>query len=196
MNYSDYSNVPGQSPQPRKRHRVRNVLLGLFGAIVLIIVLAVVTSGSHPATPAPAPVAGTVTSPAYPSTAPAASKPAATKAAVTQPAAPAADQVIARFSGTGSGNTGAFTVPADGDWHLSYAYTNGSNFAGQAENFQVYEYGTDGTLDNVVVNALAIGNGTPTAVPQYSDTDAGQRVYFQVNTEDAGWSVVVLTGSS
>ena len=71
------------------------------------------------------------------------------------------------------GTTGTFTVPADGNWHLSWAYTNGSLLAGQTENFVVYEYTTDGALVDILVNALAIGNGTPTATPVYSDTAAG-----------------------
>jgi hypothetical protein len=37
---------------------------------------------------------------------------------------------------------------------------------------------------------------TPTATPVYSDSDAGQAVYFQVNTEDSNWSLVPVTGTS
>jgi hypothetical protein len=134
-------------------------------------------------------------------TAPAASSPAPAptatqEPATTAPAAPPADTTIAKFYGTSSGSTGSFTVPADGNWHLSYAYTNGSLFAGQAENFIVYEYGTDGTLDQGLVNALAVGTGQPTAVPVYSDSLAGSQVYFKVITDDASWELVVLTGTS
>ena len=121
---------------------------------------------------------------------------AAPPPAATQPAAPPADTILAKFYGSSSGNTGRFTVPSDGNWHLSWAYTNGSSFAGQTENFQVYEYGTDGTLDNVLVNALAIGTGQPTATPVYSDQEAGSTAYFQVNTEDANWELVVVSGTS
>ena len=139
---------------------------------------------STSATPAPAPtVTQTVTASAAP-------------VATTAPAAPPADTVIAKFYGSGQGNTGSFTAPADGNWHMSYEYTNGSLFAGQAENFQVTEYGTDGTYDQGLVNALAVGTGQPTAVPVYSDSEAGSTVYFQVNTEDASWELVVLTGTS
>lgn len=121
----------------------------------------------------------------------------ATPAPSATPAAPPADQIIARFSGTGSGNTGTFTVPADGDWHLSWSFTNGSLFAGQDENFQVYEYdATTGQLVNVLVNAMAAGNGQPTADPVYDQGEAGQSVYFQVNTEDASWNLVPVTGTN
>jgi hypothetical protein len=117
-------------------------------------------------------------------------------AAPAAPAAPPADQILAKFYGSGSGNTGAFTVPADGNWHLSWAYTNGSLFAGQSENFIVWEKGTDGTLDQGLVNALAIGTGQPTAVPVYSDSLAGSQAYFQVITDDANWELVVVSGIS
>ena len=117
-------------------------------------------------------------------------------AAATQPAAPPADSILAKFYGTGSSNTGTFTVPADGNWHLSYEYTNGTLFAGQAENFIVYEYGTDGTMDQALVNALAVGTGQPTAVPVYSDQMAGSQAYFQVITDDANWELVVVSGTS
>jgi len=71
-----------------------------------------------------------------------------------------------------------------------------ASFAGQSENFQVYEWGTDGTLDNVLVNDLAIGYGHDVAVPVYSDSEAGSTAYLQVVTEDANWQVVVLSGTS
>ena len=131
-------------------------------------------------------------------TAPAAPAPTVTQTvAPPPPAAPPADTIIANFSGSGSGNTGSFTVPADGNWHLSYEYTNGSLFAGQAENFVVWEYGTDGTMDQGLVNDLAIGTGTDTAVPVYSDSGRpASTVYFQIITDDASWNLVVLTGTS
>ena len=116
--------------------------------------------------------------------------------AATQPAAPPADTILAKFYGTGSGNTGTFTMPADGNWHLSYEYANGTSFAGQAENFIVYEYGTDGTLDQSLVNALAVGTAQPTAVPVYSDQLTGSQAYFQIITDDATWELVVVSGTS
>jgi hypothetical protein len=135
----------------------------------------------------------TVTTTAPP---PAATQPAAIQPAATQPAAPPADSILAKFYGTGSGSTGTFTVPSDGNWHLSWAYANGTLFAGQAENFIVYEYGTDGTQDQALVNALAVGTDQPTAVPVYSDQLAGSHAYFQVITDDAHWELVVVSGTS
>ena len=51
---------PG-SRGPRKRHTVRNVLLGAVGAIVLIIIIAVVASSNNGVTKAPAASTGTTT---------------------------------------------------------------------------------------------------------------------------------------
>jgi hypothetical protein len=211
----EYQQSPPQPPPevrpPRKSHRTRKILLiigGAFAALILLIVIInVAASGNKPAASASTPAASATSAPAatptpvptvtqtVTATAPAATA-AAAPAASAAPASPPADTVIAKFYGTSSGNTGSFTVPADGNWHLSYAYTNGSLFAGQAENFQVTEFGTDGTIDNSLVNDLAIGSGQPTAVPVYSDSEAGSTVYLQVNTEDANWELVVLTGTS
>lgn len=209
---------PGWGPYgpqpPRKRHRLRKWLLILTGvaavfiALVVGVVIGLGSAANHAANPNSASKPPATAQPSsQPSTsapaAPAPANPAApaattapTQAAPATPAAPPADQIITRFSGTGMGTTGTFTVPADGNWHLSWAYTNGSLFAGQAENFVVYEYTTDGTLVDILVNALAIGNGTPTATPVYSDTAAGQAVYFKVSTEDASWELVPVTGTS
>jgi hypothetical protein len=205
------SQPPPEVWPPRKPRRARKVLLiigSVFAAlIVLIVIIGVATGGGSKNTPA----ASATSSPKVTATAKAAPAPAPTvtqtvtqtvtasaaPVATTAPAAaPAADTIIAKFYGTSSGNTGPFTVPADGNWHLSYEYTNGSLFAGQSENFQVTEFGTDGTIDNSLVNDLAIGSGQPTAVPVYSDSEAGSTVYLQVNTEDANWELVVLTGTS
>ncbi len=148
---------------------------------------------AQPSSPASAAAPASPAVPAAPAT-----QAAPAQTAPATPAAPPADQILARFSGTGSGNTGTFTVPADGNWHLSWACTNGSLFAGQPENFIVTEFTTDGQMDpgGVSVNALAFGNGTPTASPVYSDPAAGQQVYFQVITDDASWSLVPVTGTS
>ncbi len=208
MNTAQLPPVPPLGPPvepragpPRKSHKIRNGLL-IGGAVLIggITAIALTAGPSGHATPkaavtatqapkaAPKP-AVTVTAkpqPARTVTVTAAAPPPA----ATQPAAPPADTILAKFYGSGSGSTGTFTVPADGNWHLSWAYTNGSLFAGQAENFIVTEYGTDGTMDNGLVNALAIGTGQPTAVPVYSDTLAGSPAYFQVITDDANWELV------
>jgi hypothetical protein len=215
INPPEYQQSPSRPPSevrpPRKSHRTRKFLLIIGGAFILLIVIVGIATGggskNNPAsaissgpkataTAAPAPVPTVTQTVTVTATATATATVAAAPAASAAPAAPPADTVIAKFYGTSSGNTGSFTVPADGNWHLSYAYTNGSLFAGQAENFQVTEFGTDGTIDNSLANDLAIGSGQPTAVPVYSDSEAGSTVYLQVNTEDASWELVVLTGTS
>ena len=178
------------TPEPRKTHHVRTALLATGGGLVALTVLGGVLSSGTSKTAAPAPkpavtVTHTVQAPAP--------KPAAPDPA-PKPAGP--DQILYRFSGTGIKNTTPFTAPADGNWHLSWAYTNGALFAGQPENFAVTEYNTDGTIDTaggVLVNALAVGTGQPTATPVYGDPGTH---YFSVNTEDASWELVVVSGTS
>jgi hypothetical protein len=175
----------------------------MFVAAVLALTTGLGAAGvgsSHTAVPKAA-VTVTVAAKAKPAvTVTAKAKPAATvtvvpaaPAAPTAPPAPPADQILYRFSGTGIQNTTTFDAPADGNWHLSWAYTNGSAFAGQSENFQVTEYNSDGSLDNILVNALAVGTGQPTATPVYNDPGTH---YFSVNTEDASWELVVVSGTS
>lgn len=45
--YSSGSPTGQQAPRPKKRHRVRNVLLGVVGAVVLIIIIASVASSGN-----------------------------------------------------------------------------------------------------------------------------------------------------
>jgi hypothetical protein len=92
--------------------------------------------------------------------------------------------VIVTFSGSGIENTRAFTTPAN--WHLSWWYSC-ANF-GSEGNFQVYEYGTGGSLTSVLVNELGTGRG-PVATWQYGD---GGSHYLQVNSE-CTWSLTVVT---
>ena len=206
--------LPPSPPQPKPKHPVRRWLLIALGAFVGFALIGglIIAFGGNKTAGQPQPKAATsapvkvthkpASAPTVTITRKAAPAPTVTvtvtapQPAATQPAAPPADTIIANFSGTGDGNTGSFTVPADGNWHLSYEYTNGSLFAGQAENFVVWEYGTDGTMDQGLVNDLAIGTGTDTAVPVYSDSEAGSTVYFQIITDDASWNLVVLTGTS
>jgi hypothetical protein len=175
----------------------------MFVAGVLALTTSLSAAGvgsSHTAVPKAAD-AVTVTAKAKPAvTVTAKPKPAATvtvapaaPAAPAAPPAPPADQILYRFRGTGIQNTTTFDAPADGNWHLSWAYTNGTAFAGQSENFQVIEYNSDGSLDNILVNALAVGTGQPTATPVYNDPGTH---YFSVNTEDASWELVVVSGTS
>lgn len=184
-----------QPPQPPKKHHwFRNIVLGAVVFVIALIVVGVAIGGSSKPTAPPVPSASqqaqpAATKPAFPTSPP---------GAVTVAPSPTipADQVIAKFDGTALGSTGSFTVPADGNFHISYAYKNGSDFAGQTENFTITEYGTDGDMDQVLVNDLAVGDDTPHATPVYADTEAGNQAYFQVNTEDAHWEIVVLTGTS
>jgi hypothetical protein len=95
-------------------------------------------------------------------------------------------QVIARFNGSGTQNTGSFSTPDD--WALSWAYWG---CPGGTSNFQVTEYNTDGSIDlnGVSVNELGTGRG-PVATHAYGD--AGTH-YLSVNTEGCHWSLVPVT---
>lgn len=95
-------------------------------------------------------------------------------------------QVIARFNGSGTQNTGSFTTP--GNWALSWSYWG---CPGGTANFQVTEYNTDGSPDfnGVSVNELGTGRGP---VATYAYGDAGTH-YLSVNTEGCSWSLVPVT---
>lgn len=95
-------------------------------------------------------------------------------------------QVIARFNGSGTQNTGSFTTPDN--WALSWSY---SRCPGGPSNFQVVEYNADGSIDlnGVTVNELGTGRG-PVATHAYGD--AGTH-YLSVNTEGCSWSLVPVT---
>jgi len=95
-------------------------------------------------------------------------------------------QIIARFNGSGTQNTGSFTTPSN--WALSWSY---GGCPGGTSNFQVTEYNTDGSpdLNGVSVNELGTGRG-PVATYAYGDPGTH---YFSVNTEGCSWSLVPVT---
>lgn len=98
-----------------------------------------------------------------------------------------ANQVIARFNGSGTQNTQTFTTPSS--WHLSWSYWG---CPGGTSNFQVSEYNSDGSVDvnGISVNELGTGRGP---VATYAYGDAGTH-YLSVNTEGCSWSLVPVTG--
>lgn len=134
------------------------------------------TKRAPAAKPAPAPTV-TVTQTAPGSPAAQQSSPASS---------PGAGQVIIRFSGRGTQNTGPFTTP--GDWALSWAYWDCPN---GASNFTVEEHNADGSLDpnGISVNELGTGRGP---VATYAYGDAGTH-YLSVDTEGCKWSLVPVT---
>lgn len=109
------------------------------------------------------------------------------KPTVSTPAASSgANQIIARFSGSGTQNTPTFTSPSS--WHLSWAYWGCPD---GTSNFQVTEYNADGSIDfnGISVNELATSRGP---VATYAYGDAGTH-YLSVNTEGCNWSLVPVT---
>lgn len=98
-----------------------------------------------------------------------------------------ANQIIARFSGSGTQNTASFITSAS--WHLSWSYWGCPS---GTSNFQVTEYNTDGSLDlnGISVNELGTGRGP---VATYAYGDAGTH-YLSVSTEGCSWLLVPVTG--
>jgi hypothetical protein len=162
------------------------------------LVAAVTGCGSLGTRPAAAPtVTHTVTKLATPAATTPAPTVTVTKTIYRQPAgqqgggsagpAGGANQIIVRFSGTGTQNTPSFTTPDR--WRLSWAYWG---CPGGASNFAVDEYNADGSPDfsGISVNELGTGRGP---VATYAYGDAGTH-YLSVNTEGCSWSLVPVTG--
>jgi hypothetical protein len=187
--------TPGREPQrPRYRRKRYVIPLGIVGGIATLLVgVAIGAAGKTTATvatahqsPVPAPTV-TVTETATPQARP---QPTVTKTVIkyrTGTPGSGGTTVTARFNGTGTQNTGTFTVPDN--WHLSWSYWGCPD---SPSNFQVDEYDSDGSIDfnGVSVNELGSGRG-PVATYAYGD---GGTHYFSVNTEGCSWSLAVVTG--
>ena len=174
MYNSDYT----QPPQPpRKRHRVRNVLLGILGAFVLLIVLLVALAPS-----------GTTTHNAT-------AQPAITHSATAQPAAttaPAAPQTLLSFTGHGNESTPPFN--ASGDFTVSWAYSGNvdSSLGSPAPDNFIVVMDTPGQGEDVGFNGpndiQASGTGSQTV-----SGDSGSH-YFTVQANGAStWTIKVIT---
>jgi hypothetical protein len=195
----DVGSTPQLPQRPPRRHRVRKALMiGVPAVAGLLIGMAV----GHPVTqvktvshPIPGPtVTETVQTQAAPQ--PTVTVTKTVTNTVTHHAASetgggrsggGGTQVVTRFNGTGTQNTGTFTVPDS--WHLSWSYWG---CPAPPANFQVSEYNSDGSIDfnGVTVNELGSGRG-PVATYAYGD---GGTHYFSVNTEGCSWSLAVVTG--
>jgi hypothetical protein len=171
-----YGYMPPPLPPKRKRHIVRNVLLGGTGLIVAIIVIAAVAGAGK--TPAPA-----ASSPA----------PVATVSAPPSPAAgvgglAAVKRVLIRFTGNGIESSAPFNV---GSGPLTVHYSFNCASFGSAGNFAAdLLYGNQSSLnsdDQPIANALATSGSTTTTVyPQ----DPGQDYHISVDSE-CSWRVKV-----
>lgn len=187
--------TPDHEPQrPRYRRKRYVIPLGIVGGVAtLLIGVAIGAAGkttaavaTAPQSPAPAPtvtVTDTTTQQAQP-------QPAVTKTVVeyrTGTPGSGGTTVTARFNGSGTQNTGSFTVPDS--WHLSWSYWGCPD---SPSNFQVSEYNSDGSIDfnGVSVNELGSGRGS---VATYAYGDGGTH-YFSINTEGCSWSLAVVTG--
>jgi hypothetical protein len=184
----------GEPPRPRYRKKRYVIPLGIVGGIaVLLIGVAIGASGKTAAavrtvhqSSVPAPTV-TVTETATQHARP---QPTVTKTMIkyrTGTPGSSGTTVTSRFNGSGTQNTGTFTVPDN--WHLSWSYWGCPS---SPSNFQVDEYNSDGSIDinGVSVNELGSGRG-PVATYAYGD---GGTHYFSINTEGCSWSLAVVTG--
>jgi hypothetical protein len=192
--------APGGGPRrPWTRQKLYVIPLGLAAGLVALLVGVAIGAAKQPAATAvttarqasvPAPTV-TVTATATATQVPQASpQPTVTKTVIEyRTGSPGRDgaTVTARFSGSGTQNTGTFTVPDN--WHLSWSYWGCPD---DPSNFQVTEYNADGSIDfsGVSVNELGSGRG-PVATYAYGD---GGSHYFSINTEGCSWSLAVVTG--
>ena len=172
-----YQPQPQQPQQPRKRHTLRNVLLGVLGAFVVLVVLGAALGGGKTPAPAASPAAPAATSSAAPS-------PAAAATTAAQP------RVLLRFDGSGIRNSPPFNV---GSGALTVRYSFDCAAFGGSGNFVAdLLYGNQSSLssdDQQVANALAAsGSQTTTVYPQ----DPGRDYYLSVNSE-CSWTVKVST---
>lgn len=168
-----YPQYPGQPPQPRKRHRVRNVLLVMAGAFTVLIILIVALGAAS----TPKPVARPAVS-AAPAAAPA--KPVATT--------PPAPVVLGHFAGSGDYSSPPFTVNGN-PVTVVYSYsgnilpgeTSGNNFMADVES--------SGDSQQIA-NTIGTSGGTTTTL--YPDTSYGGSTSYHLSVQATGnWSVTL-----
>lgn len=165
--------------QPKKKHRARNIVLGVVGAIVVISIISAATgSGKKSGNQAAATPTATASASAgaQPATTAPSHKAAAPKA--TPKPKPTAKTVLTE-SGNGIKSTARFHV--DGDWDLKYTY-NCSSF-GMQGNFVVTTGGGD--FPDVLANELGMKGSVTT-----HQHDGGS-LYLDVNSE-CSWTVRVV----
>jgi hypothetical protein len=164
-------------PPKRKRHIVRNVLLGGTGLVAVIIAIAAVAGGGKTPVPAASTPAPAATASAPPSPSPSAAALAAPK-----------KHVLIRFTGSGIENSAPFNV---GSSPLTVHYSFNCASMGQAGNFIAdLLYGNQANFssdDQSIANDLAMsGAQTTTVYPQ----DAGKGYHLAVNSE-CDWRIRV-----
>ena len=167
-------------PPPKKRHRVRNSILGALAAIVLIIVIvAVANSGKNSGYNSPSVPAAKDSTPA-----------AAASSASAVPATPAAAFKAATLldtSGSGNYDSPKFTVGGSGNYDVYWSFTNTdgsnqSNFAldadgmGGDQNFNGPDYGVSPDHSGVT----------------HVYNDAGTH-YLTVMADACNWTLKVVT---
>lgn len=161
-----------QAAPKKKKHTVRNVLLGIAALIVLIIIISSASHGSS------SPAATSSSAPAAAAPATSAAPAAAAAPTTAAPAAPAAPKVIYQKSGSGIMTTPNFTTPAE--WQVKWSY-DCTSFAGGTGNFVVNSEDFQANVNEL---------GAKGADSTYVHNDAGTHS-LSINSE-CTWTVTVL----
>lgn len=185
MTNFDYQG-PAQPPEPRKRHRVRNTVLAILGAFVLLIIILIATAPSAPKPSHPAagtPAATQSSAPAQPA-APSSAAPVATQSAVP---------VMGRkFAGTGNWNSAPFTL-SGAPLTVTYSFS-GNIMPGelQGDNF-IADVVSPGAIqlgdDQQIVNTIATSGGATTTL--YPDITRSGTSYHLSVTATGSWSFTI-----
>jgi hypothetical protein len=181
--------VPPTPETPRKRHRVRNWLLGTLAVLVALAVIGALT-GNHKPPAAQSPPSPQVTQAQQPAGAVSPRSPSPGPAHHRR-AAKARSSVLLRMSGSGIQNSAPFLVTS-GTLTVRYSYDCSSS--GGSGNFVAdLETGNQSSLssdDQSIANALGTGgSATTTVYPQ----DTGSDYHLAVDSE-CDWSVTVKQG--
>ena len=170
-----------QPPQPPKKSRKGLwIVLGIVAALVVfgcIGISAVVSQASNSVNTAANNAQATVNAAEtqLPTSAP-------TQAA-TQPASGGKWTTTHTFTGNGIKKTGIFTAPSD--WKILWK-CNPASFTGGVYNVIVTVYGSDGSLQDVAINATCKSGSTSGETEEHS----GGQIYLNVDSE-ADWTIQV-----
>lgn len=172
--------MPPAPPPPQRPHRTRNIVLGVFGFIAVLIIAGAVSAHQNNSSSPSASSGPQVTT-----------EPIAADSPSASPTAPSAPEVILRMSGNSIQNSAPFKVTS-GTLTVRYSYDCAS-YGSQGNFIADLETGNQNASDyddQTIANALGMsGSDVTTIYPQ----DVGQDYHLAVDSE-CDWTVVVRTG--
>jgi len=156
-----------QAPPPKKKSKLAMGCATLIVAVVLIGVIAAVSSGGKSSTSTATPSSG-----------------GDSKSAPAAPSSPGTWTTTHTYSGNGSKKTE--TIPVGNDWKIQWSCTPGS-FSGMDYNVIVGVYNSDATpADPAAINAMCkTGNASGE-----TEEHTGGNVYLDINSE-GDWAVTI-----